>query len=218
MPYAGTTYVSGVHGESTNNFFHEGIMQEVSGFTPGEAYRIAFQQCVDARYLCEDTSGAWTVFLDNTFVGLSVASTSQVGSTALGLEWEPQQLVFTATATAHTIKFLPTDDDNMHEAIAGDLGGALSMGIDMIELSSYAGESVHEAAIPVNAYYDPSQAALLVSDPLFTNAQYAVLDMSGRVVRSGMLSNQRIGTQGLPEGVYTVRFPGLNAVQRFLKN
>lgn len=217
-PFSGATYVGGVHGASTNNFFHEGIMQEVSGFTPGELYTIGFHQSVDARYLCEDTSGAWTVYVDNVFAGLTAASSSQVASTDPGLEWDFRQVVFTATATTHTIKFLPTDDDNEHEALAGDLGGALSMGIDMIELSPYSGESVLENALTVNAYYDPAEAALWVSDPLFANAQYTLLDMSGRVVHSGTLSHPRIGMEALPEGVFLLRFPALHAVQRFVKH
>ncbi|MEO8067166.1 MAG: hypothetical protein ABI599_05690 [Flavobacteriales bacterium] len=215
--YSGLTYMSGSYGDDGSFFWQEGIQQEVSGFTPGMVYDIGFQQCLDARGGVEDTSGSWAVYVDTTLVGITAASISHVVYNDLDLEWEQRHVMFTATAGIHTIKFLPLDDDTSYNPIWGDLSGALNMGIDMIELGK-GDVSINENTFAVNARYDPQQCALLIDGVLFTNARYVLFDLAGRAVRSGVLRDHRISTAGLPQSSYVLRFPELNAVQRFLRN
>lgn len=218
MPYSGSTYVGGVHGRSgADNHFREGIMQEVGGFVPGVQYRIAFHQSVDARYMCEDTSGSWGVYVDATLAGITEPTGSQVPMLSTALEWERREILFTATATTHTIKFLPTDDDTNDQAAIGDRNGALSMGIDAISVAP-APVSVDEMEGPLDGQvrYDAQQATLFL-DHRHTNKPYRLLDMSGRVALSGNVASSGVPLRGLVDGAYLLHMPERNATWRFVK-
>jgi len=44
--YSGNTFISGLFASGSPNFFQEGIMQTVNGFTVGQKYTIRFRQAV----------------------------------------------------------------------------------------------------------------------------------------------------------------------------
>lgn len=129
-PYHGTTYVSGLHMQNGSDIWHEGIMQTVSGLAIGTAYNIRFYQNVTKQSNATDNSGSWSVYRENTLIATSAPCTdnSAVGSNAH--PWFLRTVTFTATATSHTIKFIPTDDDPNIVSPAG-----VRMGIDSITLS-----------------------------------------------------------------------------------
>ncbi|SFT49213.1 gliding motility-associated C-terminal domain-containing protein [Lishizhenia tianjinensis] len=129
-PYISNNFISGVRG----NNFHEGIMQTVSGFTPGKTYRLSFYQTVVKQENCLDTTGAWSVFLDNSLIGTSAISTSHLAYNDLQLNWEMREILFIASQNTHTFKFFPEDDDANLNITSYALDGALRMGIDQIQL------------------------------------------------------------------------------------
>lgn len=134
-PYSGSTFMSGVNATfGYFNRFHEGIMQTVSGFTPGTIYTINFHQTNVKQKNCLDTSGSWEIFVDSTSVGITAPSVSQAVYNSNALTWNFRSVQFMATSTSHTIKFLPRDDDTSMELSSTDVHGALRMGIDSIYL------------------------------------------------------------------------------------
>jgi len=135
-PYSGNTFISGLFGgQSASTFWHEGIMQSVSGFTIDSCYSINFHQAVVKQsnndYL--DTSGCWAIYIDNCLIGISFPTVSDANSSSTSFIWEHRSLTFTASATSHTIKFLPADDDS-DQLISNPLGG-LRMGIDSLYIN-----------------------------------------------------------------------------------
>ena len=215
IAYSGPSFVSGVHAIPTN-VLHEGIQQSVSGFTPGLDYTIGFHQCVNARYLCEDTSGSWAVYVDAQLIGISTPSSSLVPMMATGLEWEPRTLTFTATSTTHLIKFLAQDDDPVLDATAGDLGGGLSMGIDLITLSQGTTGITTTGLAGLALRQDLEAGVLYVDDHQFSGAPYTIVDMTGRPVQEGLCTDGRIAIGTLPRGTYVLRFGRPAAAGRFL--
>ena len=135
-PYSGNTFASGGQTLSpSTNSWHEGIMQNVGGFTIGHSYKINFQQSVVKQLGVEDNSGSWMVYLDSTLIGITVPTHSTDSIRSTSFKWEERDIYFTATRTFYMIKFLPWDDDpNILHSI-GDTTGALRMGIDSINLS-----------------------------------------------------------------------------------
>jgi hypothetical protein len=135
-PFAGNTFIGGVHGISLSSgtHFHEGIKQSVSGFIPGTLYNISFYQTIVKSSECVDTSGSWMVIIDDSIVGISIPSSSQEPFNSLMLPWENRFIEFTATLNTHIIKFLPMDDDTVLLSSVSDLNGCLYMGLDYIYL------------------------------------------------------------------------------------
>ena len=142
-PYSGLTFVTGIFGNfvypNSSQFFDEGIMQTVNGFTPGATYSIHFHQSVILVDFtanvsgCWDNSGSWEVFTDNTSVGITAPTiTSQPLNSSL-IDWEGRVVTFTATSNSHVLKFLPRDDDNNQTMIStGGSNGCIQMAIDSI--------------------------------------------------------------------------------------
>jgi len=137
-PYSGTTFASGLYGGNGANLWHEGIMQTVNNLTVGCFYTIHFFQAVVKQgggtsiptYL--DTTGSWSVYVDNTLAGTTAPTHSQAVFNSTSFKWDKRSVVFQATLSSHTIKFLPADDDNNQSNANGLLDGALRMGIDSI--------------------------------------------------------------------------------------
>jgi len=129
-PYSGNTFMSGLRSHPNNQIFQEGIMQEVSGFTPGEAYAIRFVQTVVKQEYALDTSGSWGVYVDVTLAGTTDPSSSQSFWNSTNLVWEERMVPFIATNNSHNFKFLPIDDDPF--LTLNDETGRLRMGIDSI--------------------------------------------------------------------------------------
>lgn len=134
IAFSGSTFLSGLN-SITSYLFQEGIMQTVSGLNPGEEYEINFYQTVVKQLGHEDTSGTWMVYSDTTLIGVSPVVSSQLFYNDLNLIWESVSIVFTATETSHTIKFLPKDDDLYLNYSENNPTGGLRMGIDLITLS-----------------------------------------------------------------------------------
>lgn len=133
IPNSDFTFCSGLLAQTGSQYlWHEGIMQNVTGFTPGEEYEIGFYQAVVKQTNCIDSSGSWQVYVDNTLVGTSVPVTSNLPPDSLNLNWVFASVIFTATSASHDIKFLPIDDDANWNTSITDENGALRMGIDDI--------------------------------------------------------------------------------------
>ncbi len=149
-PQSGTSCVSGLKASTTMSggfFWHEGIMQTVNGFTIGDDYTICFYQAVVKQQNATDTSGAWSVYMDNTLIGNSAVSVSQLIFNEPNVNWELRSVTFTATAASHVIKFLPFDDDPESSTSIG-IYGALRMGIDNISFGPPPSDPTITAAGP----------------------------------------------------------------------
>jgi hypothetical protein len=133
-PYNGTTFISGLCAtdNNPNHFWHEGIMQTVSGFTVENTYTIRFHQTVVKDHNSLDESGSWAVYIDTLLAGISAPSISNEHYISTSLTWEARSITFSARATTHLIKFLPIDDDTNYISSHLDTLGALRMGIDSI--------------------------------------------------------------------------------------
>ncbi len=122
-PHSGNSFVSGLLTET----HHEGIMQTVSGFTIGQPYTIEFYQACIGQNNATDNSGSWSVYINNTFIGTTTPTTTSQGAWSNNHPWEARSISFTASNSSHTIKFLPTDDDQNYTTPSG-----IRMGIDDI--------------------------------------------------------------------------------------
>ncbi len=133
IPQSGGTFCSGLHSSDNGAFlWHEGLMQTVNGFTIGTQYSINFYQTVVQQQNAIDPSGSWRVYLDGSLIATTAVSTSSLAFDDVNLVWDCRVVTFTATATSHTIKFIPWDDDaNLSNDPLDPLGG-LRMGIDNI--------------------------------------------------------------------------------------
>jgi len=150
IPFSGQTFVTGLFGEFIypNSFqiFDEGIMQTVTGFTPGSTYNIHLYQTVipinwgpagpQASKGCFDNSGSWEVFAENTSLGVTVPTINLQPFGSDILDWEERIITFSATTNSHDIKFLPRDDDNNSTLITGSASVSpnecIQMAIDSI--------------------------------------------------------------------------------------
>lgn len=138
-PYSGSTFVGGAYGYSIMNdiFFQEGIMQSVSGFEVDSLYTVGFFQTVRIRNSCYDPSGSWMLIVDDSVIGISTPSVTNVGEFNLNLVWEKREFVFKAWNSTHVIKFLPIDNDTGYSTIEYGELGAICMGIDSVYVDKY---------------------------------------------------------------------------------
>lgn len=132
IPNSGQTFISGLHAGWPGSLYHEGIMQNVSGLIPGESYDIEFYQTVVKQDNMLDSSGSWAVYIENTLIGITAPSFSQLSYLDINLQWDYRSITFTATNTSHLIKFIPMDDDPSQITP----NEALRMGIDGISFVS----------------------------------------------------------------------------------
>ncbi len=133
-PHSGKTFMTGLHMTHPLSAYHEGIQQEVGYFKVDSTYTISFYQANVKQLNGLDTSGSWAVYMDTTLIGITAPSISHLPPNSFQLNWEYREVTFTATATAHVIKFMPLDDDPNY----GDysLDGTLRMGIDDISITN----------------------------------------------------------------------------------
>jgi len=133
FPFSGNTFVSGLHANSgAGQLWHEGLMQTVNGFTVGNNYTISLYQAVVKQSNCIDPSGSWRVYLDNNLIGTTAITTSYLSPTDIFLDWEERFISFVASASSHTIKFIPWDNDLNQLTSNLDTTGAIRMGIDNV--------------------------------------------------------------------------------------
>lgn len=133
-PYSGATFVCGLMMSMSGSYWHEGLMQTVSGFTVGQVYNIRFYQTVVKQSNALDQSGGWLVIRDNTQLQTTAPSFSTLPYNSNSLVWQQRDVSFTATSTTHTFKFLPMDDD----PIVNSSTQGVRMGIDQISLTTTA--------------------------------------------------------------------------------
>lgn len=131
---SGSTFSSGRCGNDflSPGYAQEGIQQTVSGFTPGASYTLHFYQTVVRLSSALDTSGYFAVYMDSILLGMTSSSGTDKTFKSIVLDWELRSLGFVATAPSHTFKFLPMDDDSLHDAPFY----MLNMGIDNISIES----------------------------------------------------------------------------------
>ena len=138
-PRSGQTYVSGLHAFGSH---HEGLMQTVTGFTVGCSYTIGLYQTVSKQINADalDPTGSWSLYAGNTLIGVTATTTSNEPAISINKPWERREMTFTATASTHLIKFMPTDDD------AEQVVDGVRMGIDSvwIEASTSVGAILAE--------------------------------------------------------------------------
>jgi gliding motility-associated-like protein len=188
IPHSGPTFVSGLLLNSGSLVWHEGIMQEVSGFTPDSTYTVHFYQAVVKQANALDSHGAWEVFLDDQPVGISALSYSPLPHDTTPLIWTAQALRFTATSATHTLKFLPYDDDLNSTLSPVDSLGGLRMGIDSIYIERSApcdfsfslGQDTSLCAGTLWTLYPPVDDALCLWQDVVTAPSFTVKD-SGEV-------------------------------------
>ncbi|MFK8038194.1 MAG: PKD domain-containing protein [Crocinitomicaceae bacterium] len=132
-PHSGNSFVSGLLAQlSPASIYHEGIQQTVTGLNTLVSYQLGFYQTVVKQDNCLDTSGRWAVYMDNVLLTTSTISTSHLPFNSNNLVWELDTFTFIPTATTHTFKFLPVDDDADWQLSSTNLAGSLRMGIDSV--------------------------------------------------------------------------------------
>ncbi len=72
-------------------------------------------------------------------------------------------------------------------------------------------------SIKVNYYPNPNQGTVTFENELLTNADYQILDITGRLVKSGNLVNNQINIQELNTGTYLLIFTEFSTVVKIQK-
>ncbi len=190
-PFSGNTFVSGERGGG-NVVFQEGIMQQVQGFLPGTSYTVVLHQAVVKSYGSFDSSGSWAVYVNNTLAGITTPTTSPVPYDSAPFAWEQRTVPFTATASSHSIKFLPVDDDTNLEVLDPD--GSLRMGIDLVSiLPGVHTTGIVVAGMPTDRFLGPNP----VIDDLTIETGSAYTTGSVRIhSATGALIHERILFKG----------------------
>lgn len=208
-PFSGNTFVSGERGGG-NVVFQEGIMQQVSGFIPGDPYTIVLHQAVVKSYGSFDSSGSWAVYINNTLAGITAPTASSVPYNSAPFAWEQRLVPFTATSSSHTIKFLPVDDDTNVEVIVPN--GALRMGIDMVSIVrglQFTGLADH--AMPIDRSVSPNPVTddlVIGTTSPFASGSVRIHSATGALVQEQRLESgterTRMDMAGLQAGMYVV--------------
>jgi hypothetical protein len=205
IAFSGSTFISGIFAKNLPNFFQEGIMQQVSGFTSGQVYRINLRQSVVKGISAIDKSGSWAVYLDTILAGVTSPSYSDEPFNSLNLLWEARSINFTATATSHLIKFLPMDDDTNWLFSNSDTLGALYMGIDSIGLEVVTG--IHESTSKnFNISPNPNTGCfkLQYNGILSKKTMLCITDVYGKITDTKEIVNTTTDYENtsLPVGLY----------------
>lgn len=212
-PYSGSSFVSGSR-SSDMVAFQEGIMQQVSGFVPGNTYTIVLYQATARSFGCFDTSGSWAVYIGNSLAGITAPTTSLVPYDSAPFEWEERMVTFVASSASHLIKFLPYDDDQ-DLATSSDptnQGGALTMGIDLVSiLPGFHTTGIAGAGMPTDRILGPNpvtDALTIGIESNFTSGRVRIHSATGALVRERILVSgyQRttIDLAAVQPGIYLV--------------
>ncbi len=194
-PYSGSSFVGGSR-SSDMVAFQEGIMQQVSGFVPGNTYTIVLHQATARSFGCFDTTGSWAVYIGNSLAGITAPTTSLVPYDSAPFAWEQRMITFVASSTSHMIKFLPYDDDQdlATSSDPTDEGGALTMGIDLVSILPGAHTTgIAVAGMPTDRILGPNP----VTDDLTIAIGHAFTSGSVRIhAATGALIRERILVSG----------------------
>jgi hypothetical protein len=201
-PYSGSTFVSGLVGET----FQEGIMQTLSGLEVGKTYTISLHQSVVKQDNALDKSGSWAVYFDTILASITQPTHSEAAYNSISFIWELRNITFTATASSHLIKFLPIDDDSIGTFSITNTSGALRMGIDAISLSSATGiKEYNQMLIPI--YPNPANATFNIKLPTQQTFNLQVIDIAGRTAytNKNATGNITVDCNSFGSGVYFVK-------------
>jgi hypothetical protein len=207
--FSGNTFVSGERGGG-NVVFQEGIMQQVSGFIPGDPYTVVLHQAVVKSYGNFDSSGSWAVYIGNTLAGITAPTTSPVPYDSSPFPWEQRLVPFTAISSSHTIKFLPVDDDTNLEVL--DPNGSLRMGIDLVSiLPGFQITGIVDRTVPMDRSLAPnpfSDDLVIGTTSPFASGNVRIHSATGALLREQVLLSgaqwTTIDLAGLRSGMYTV--------------
>lgn len=209
-PYHGLTFLSGLFGTQNNgnNFWQEGIMQTVSGFTIEDSYTIRFYQTVVRNLDALDKSGLWAVYIDTVLAGITVPTYSNEPVGSLNQPWEARSITFTARNTTHLIKFLPMDDDSNWVPSTTDTLGALRMGIDSIGfvIPTSINEKIDNGDFSL--FPNPNNGKFSLLCPSNSNFSLVIYDNKGAIVYEQLAKpNQsllNIDLGNSPKGLYNL--------------
>jgi hypothetical protein len=207
-PYSGSTFVAGSYGGTPGGtFFQEGIQQNVGGFTVGESYIVRFHQSVIKTQFCADTSGTWTIVLDNTVIGIPEVTVSQEAYNSISTNWEMREILFTASQNSHDFKFLPSDDDTNQVAIIGDENGCLHMGLDSISIQLPLGVGTIEKDFgsDLSLYPNPTKGDFSIDlGQKHESVKITITDLRGRAIQSHTYYESKVLNLRLdePAGIY----------------
>jgi hypothetical protein len=209
-PYSGSTFLSGLYaGDQNTSFYHEGIMQSVSGLTIGQEYSIHFYQSVVKQSNCLDSSGSWSVFIDDALAGTTTPTYSSATFNSTSFIWEEKNIEFTASSTSHLFKFLPFDDDTNKEFSFIDNNGALRMGIDYISLNILTQiKETQDYSDIISIYPNPftTQTNIIFKSEQ-KNATIKIIDLLGNVIKAISFTGSQlvIDKAEIKSGIYFVQ-------------
>ena len=166
-PFSGNTFVSGLQGSLLGStFYHEGIMQTVSGFNAGCEYGLTFYQALVKQTNFPDSMGGWAVYINNTLTYTSSPSINLNPAADINLSWDKKEHTFIAPSSIITFKFMPMDDESDHS-----YGDGIRMGIDSIYITSTAG--TQEATTSFDTICDGE--TYLLNSPIPNSADTSIL-------------------------------------------
>ena len=132
---------------------------------------------------------------------------------------------FTATATSHTIKFLPVDDDTNLEVL--DPNGALRMGIDLVSiLPGFHTTGIANYVMPTDRTLAPNPVIddlVVETTSVFTSGSVHIHSATGALIREqGLVSGYQrtiIDLATIQPGIYLVCIilDGLESRHRVIK-
>ncbi len=204
-PYSGLTFVSGMYGGDSSNFWQEGIMQSISNFIIGESYSIHFYQTVVRNINCLDKSGSWAVYIDTALAGITSPTHSIEPYGSNQLIWETRTISFTATSNFHQIKFLPIDNDFNSIFSTTDTTGALRMGIDSIGLevlTSINEQTQKEFILTPNP--NTGNFRLELKNSIDKPMNLVITDLYGEIIDEKIITNTLTNYENinLKDGIY----------------
>jgi hypothetical protein len=207
-PFSGNTFISGGFGSYLPNFFQEGIMQLVNGFTIGMKYSIRFRQAVLTNASL-DKSGSWLVYIDTLLAGVTSPTRSDLPYNILNLRWEGRAVDFTAAASLHVIKFLPMDDDSNWVGATNDTTGALRMAIDSIGLEVITGINEINTAGSLHIFPNPSNGSFVLEGSNNNLLKISIQNTAGAMLYNKNIQHQnkrvKIDDAALAKGIYFVK-------------
>ncbi len=210
-PFSGATFLSGYFGSSTstNQFFQEGIMQTVSGFSVGENYSIRFRQTVAKVSNALDHSGSWAIYIDTILAGITTPSQSYLTYNSTSMVWDARQINFTASSTSHLIKFLPMDDDTNYAGSQTDTMGALYMGIDSIGLEVVTGINEPNVDARFKVFPNPNNGSFVFEGSNNNLLNVSIQNTAGTILYYKNMQPRnkhvKIDDAALVKGIYFVK-------------
>lgn len=210
IAFSGSTFISGIFAKNLPNFFQEGIMQQVSGFTSGQVYRINLRQSVVKGISAIDKSGSWAVYIDTILAGVTSSTFSDEPYNSINLLWEARSINFTATATSHLIKFLPMDNDSNWFFSNSDTTGALYMGIDSINIMEVTGIGENKINDGFKVFPNPVNDLIEINMPNNFDGTIKIVDPIGKEIYINRaeknISHFSIDLSKFQSGFYFVTF------------